>query len=116
YNCKAQQYRIMPANGSMPELYNTISVEVQQKHGDTFVPLAGKYRLRTSEAGLHNSQVTFSREQLHSREGKINFTFTYKGKEEPLCLRLPILKTIRFNLYADSIKTVLNYYLNVEGV
>lgn len=26
------------------------------------------------------------------------------------------LKDIRFNLYADSIKPVLNYYVNVEGV
>lgn len=25
------------------------------------------------------------------------------------------LKNIRFNLYADSIKPVLNYYVNVEG-
>lgn len=28
----------------------------------------------------------------------------------------PALKDIRFNLYADSIKPVLNYYVNVEGV
>lgn len=26
------------------------------------------------------------------------------------------LKDIRFNLYADSIKPVLNYYVNVEGM
>lgn len=33
----------------------------------------------------------------------------------PAFAQKPELKDIRFNLYADSIKPVLNYYVNVEG-
>jgi hypothetical protein len=31
-------------------------------------------------------------------------------------LQLPYLTDLRFNLYADSIKPILNFYVNVEGV
>ena len=32
-----------------------------------------------------------------------------------MALTLPLLTDIRFNLFTDSIKPVLNYYVNVEG-
>ena len=37
------------------------------------------------------------------------------GRDLPVKLALPVLEEVVINAYTDSIKPILNYYLNVEG-
>src|SRR5690606_8334218 len=104
-------------DAGLPELYNNIEVIVEEpsKNG-TYTVISNKYKLQATGAQLRGNKLEFNRETIHHNNGIINFILTHKGNNIPLELTLPVLKEIRFNLYADSIKPVLNYYLNVEGV
>jgi len=113
----AQEYRISYDAGQLPELYPQVTVYAEEKKGDRFVAMSSNtYRLHTSEGSLKGQELRFDRELLYRNKGIIHFTIKTKGKEYPAILTLPILDDIRFNLYTDSIKPVLNYWVNVEGV
>lgn len=116
-NCHAQEYKLSYDQYSIPELYNSIQVIVEEAGADNkFIPISGKYKLQANDAKFIGSRIEFYREQLHRNNGIINCTLTYKGKTHLLPLALPVLKEIRIKPYADSIKPVMNYYLNVEGI
>lgn len=115
--CHAQGYRLSYDEYSIPELYNSVQVVVEETGADNRCqPVTGKYTLQSTEAKFIGNRIEVDRKTLHQNKGIINCTLTYKGKTHLLPLKLPVLTGIRFNPYADSIKPVLNYYLNVEGV
>ena len=112
----SQQYRLTYGDNSLPELYDKVDVFVQQQKGNGYTTLSsGKYRLTTNEGEYRNGTFTINRDILQQNKGFVNFTLTIQGQTIPLQLQLPVLKSIRYNLYTDSIKPVLNYYVNVEG-
>lgn len=113
----AQEYRLSYDQYSIPELYNSIQVIVEEANSDNnFKAVSGKYKLQSNDAKFFGSRIEFDREALHHNNGIINCTLTYKVKTYLLPLSLPVVKEIRIKPYADSIKPVMNYYLNVEGI
>ncbi len=114
-NAIAQQYKVVYAADDMPELFNVVTLVVEEQKGETYQPLKRGYKLSTDAAILEGNTLILDRAWLHEHGGKVPITLSYKGTDTELELALPILKDIRFNLYADSIKPVLNYYLNIEG-
>ncbi len=115
-NAICQQYRLIYDESSLPELYNEVAVYAQIQKGDRYINLpANKYRLTTNEGNFRNGILTIDRNKLLHNNGLVNFTVLMQGKSMPLLLQLPVLKNIRYNLYTDSIKPILNYYVNIEG-
>lgn len=116
-NSFAQKYRVNYTSESLPELYNEITIAAEEQMADgNYRPLRGKYILATSDAQLHGRKLTIDHDKLYANNGVLDMTLNYNGQIIPVKLELPILKEIRYNLYADSIKPIMNYYLNVEGV
>lgn len=112
----AQEYRLVYESASLPELYNSVDVFAEIKDGTAFKRLPqSKYRLSVAGASLDGHTLNYNREQLYSNNGVIHFLLRTGGRDIPLTLQLPVLEDIQFNLYTDSIKPILNYYLNVEG-
>jgi hypothetical protein len=116
FTLKAQQYRLNYDNSSIPELYNKVNVFLEEKSGNDYQPYRGKYKISTDEGSLKGLELSFNPITVQKNQGKVNFRVNIKGEELPVTLTLPVLTDIRYNLYTDSIKPVLNYYVNVEGV
>lgn len=116
-NTNAQEYRLSYDQYSIPELYNSIQVIVEEAGtNNQFNTVSGKYKLQAEDVKFIGRRIEFDRKQIHLNNGIINCTLTYKGKTYLVPLSLPVLKEIRIKPYADSIKPVMNYYLNVEGI
>ncbi|WP_276133561.1 hypothetical protein [Polluticoccus soli] len=112
----AQEYRLVYDEQSLPELYNNIYIFAEVKQDGGYRKLnANKYRLQTTEGQLDGNSFTFNRQRLYDNNGVVHFDLVAGSKAVPLTLALPVLQEINTNLYTDSIKPVLNYYLNVEG-
>jgi hypothetical protein len=112
----AQQYRMNYDESTIPELYYTTEVFLEEKHGSEYEPYRGKYRFSTPDVTMRGNKITYTPQELQRLGGKVNFRVEVKGDALRLPLTLPALTDIRFNLYTDSIKPVLNYFVNVEGV
>lgn len=110
-----QEYRI--SYEGLPELYETVDISLEQNNqsGD-YTTITGNFKIATEDGEINGHQLAFDRAHIHRKSGNIEVIVTQKKQTQTVQLSLPILKEIRFNLYADSIKPVLNYYLNVEGV
>jgi hypothetical protein len=113
-----QQYRIVYDEASLPELYTAIQVYAEeQKNGEWQRIPQRHYQLTSPDADItNNSRLTYSRHVLYTQQGGLHINMLMGGDTLPLVLNLPLLQDIRYNLYTDSIKPVLNYYVNVEGV
>lgn len=115
-NLHAQVYRLSYDAGALPELYNQvyISAEIKQ-HGNFQKLAAGRYKLSTKDALLEGNLLRYDRQRLYENNGVIHFTLRTGNQDIPVTLQLPTLEDVSVNLYTDSIKPILNYYLNVEG-
>ncbi|HYD21704.1 MAG TPA: hypothetical protein VEB40_09540, partial [Flavipsychrobacter sp.] len=113
-----QQYKLSYKSENIPELYNEVEVIVEKLlPGGGARIIKGGYTLKANAGKIENNKLLkFDRSLLHRNAGIIHFTLTRDQLRHELVLTLPILKEIHFNLYADSVKPVLNYYLNIEGV
>lgn len=113
----SQSYRLVYDSLAMPELYERVPIIVQQQtaNGYTNVPTR-KFTLTTGDGRLEHNSFVYSRNHLYKNNGKVQFILRIDGRSIPLALSLPVLKSIRYNVYTDSIKPVLNFYVNVEGV
>lgn len=112
----AQQYRMNYDETTVPELYNTTEVYLEEKRGSAYEPVEGRYKLSTGDVSMRGNRINYTAEELQRLGGTVNFKVEVRGQEFTLPLRLPILTDIRFNLYTDSIKPILNYFVNVEGI
>lgn len=102
---------------SLPELYNKAELTIAVKKGAEYHTYNGKYKLSSSIGKVQGRTLYFDRAEVHARKGQWPIEITFPDKStSKATLELPTLDSIRFNLYTDSIKPVLNYYLNVEGV
>ncbi|RYE23558.1 MAG: hypothetical protein EOP51_10175 [Sphingobacteriales bacterium] len=111
-----QQYRLVYDKDALPELYERVGVTAQEQKGNGYVTLQpGKYKLTTTDADYRNGTLGIDRNKVQQSKGVVNFNLSVQGKSIPVQLQLPVLKGIRYNLYTDSIKPVLNYYVNIEG-
>lgn len=111
-NAHAQQFKL--EYSGIPEMYNEVEITlIKDGEAVDFNKKKGKYHLIAKTATLKGSTLQFYRQKLYDDSGIIYFTLTKEAKE--LSLQLPILQAIHFNLYADSIKPLMNYYLNIEG-
>jgi len=115
FGVTAQEYRLVYDSSDIPELYNTMRLALQENTGRTYKNVASGYRLYTSDGMLDGNILTYNDEDLRRTGGRFQLIAEIKGQKIALPLRVPILKDIRFNLYTDSIKPILNFYVNVEG-
>lgn len=114
---KAQEYRINYEERQLPELYEKVDVFAEEKKGDGYVRLKnGSYKLSVNTGSLKGRSFTFTRADIYKRQGGVQFTLSINGRQYPAVLQLPLLTDIRYNLYTDSIKPILNYWINIEGV
>lgn len=114
----AQTYHLSYSPDDMPELYNSISIFVDNVVDGTAKPAKGYqlfYKANDEAFFVKKGVIELNKRELYEQNGVLNFIIKKGGKEIPSSLTLPILKDIRFNLYTDSIKPVLDYYLNIEG-
>ncbi|MCB0698205.1 MAG: hypothetical protein H6551_08100 [Chitinophagales bacterium] len=115
-NTQAQYYRLSYTPASLPELYNTIHLQLEHVNADsTVTPVRGNYRLIPHHGNIKKSEYTFNYYDLYENDGKLTFDVIHAGDTSTVVLGLPIMTGLRFNLYTDSIKPVMNYYINVEG-
>jgi len=112
---RSQEYRLSYDPGTVPELYHTTTVFLEQRAGNGYREVKGKYRLVPHQGTLTRNNRFSWDPDMPGVDGALNFTVNIDNREIPLKLYLPVLKQIRFNMYADSIKPILNYYVNVEG-
>jgi len=112
----AQEYRLVLDTSTIPELYHTTHVWLQQKIGDDYETVRGRYNLYTKDATLQGSMLSYTDEDLSRTKGDFHFIAEVKGQKIPLLLKAPVLSDIRFNFYTDSVKPILNFYVNVEGI
>ncbi len=115
-SASAQEYRIIYDPNTIPELYYSTSISLQQKAGNEWREVSENYRLRTNFGKLRGRELSYSEKDLLAENGRILVDVTVAGKSISLPLKLPVLTGIRYHLYTDSIKPILNYYVNVEGV
>lgn len=114
---QAQEYRLAYEPDDMPELYHGARVyaEAQQADG-SYKRITSGYRIRSTDGMVQgNNRINYTPTTLYNNNGVLHCTLQINGKDIPLTIAMPVLTTIRFNLYTDSIKPVLNYYVNVEG-
>lgn len=101
----------------MPELYNTIDIYLFENGKEVaYNARRSPYELSTTQGVLRGNTLTINYNTLYENNGTIQFLLRTKQEEHQIELSIPIIKELRFNLYSDSIKPVLNYYVNVEGV
>ncbi len=115
----AQEYRLDYDKNDLPELYNTIHISIYKKglNGTTLYNSGELHYLQAGEEiKVKRGELTFDREELYHQEGQLKFLLKIDDQDIPLTLQLPVLTDIRFNLYTDSIKPVMDYYLNIEGI
>ena len=114
---QAQQYRLVYDGGSLPELYKRIKVHAEELQGGHYKELPERaYKLSCKEALLNGNILQYDRGTLYRQNGDLHVDLLKDGKSIPLILHLPVLTDIRYNLFTDRIKPVLNYYVNVEGI
>lgn len=112
----SQEYRVVYDASTLPELYDQTNIYVEQKQGGDFRRLpANKYKLSATGAELKGSQLSWNKAALYRNKGVLDMNLRIDGRDMPVKLALPVLEEIRINAYTDSIKPILNYYLNVEG-
>lgn len=118
----AQEYRISIDGFVMPDMNTPVTIFAESGNGAGYKELpVRKYQLESTDARLagnsrHGYSFLLDRDKVYRNNGKVHFDLIADGKRIPLVLHVPIIKDIRFNLYTDSIKPVLNYYVNVEGI
>lgn len=77
-----------------------------------------RWEITSSQGTVRNGILHFDRQA--ARQNHHQVTLQVKSLEAPpfctsLQLPIPYLKKIRFNLYTDSLKPGIHFYLNVEG-
>jgi hypothetical protein len=113
----SQSYRLVYDSLALPELYERVPLIVQQQSsgGYTNIPTR-RFKLTTTDGHLDHNSFLYNRSHLYKNNGKAHFILHIDGNTIPLTVDLPVLRSIRYNLYTDSIKPVLNFYVNIEGV
>lgn len=130
-NAFAQKPRLVRAVASydttaVTELYNSTPIGIQLIYSDSAAyQTAGllkgtihwnKLIVSSSNGNIQNGVLLFNRAQLVKDNYRITINVTTKDNETTqAALTLPHVIGIRFNLYSDSIKRNIHYYLNVEG-
>ena len=110
-----QDFRLSYDPSTIPELYNSTTVFLEEKTSNGYRRIKGKYKLFTQDGELRGNQLRYTSAHLVATNGEFQFTVKLNGVERQISLQMPTLEHLRFNLYADSIKPILNYYVNVEA-
>lgn len=111
---------------AVPELFNTIPVGFtfvysNGKRESTRGLLGGKVRwnsfsVQSSQGEVHDGQLVFNLAKVWQSGHKVIFCIKIADTTLVSELELPYVKRIRFNLYTDSLKRNVPFYLNVEGI
>jgi hypothetical protein len=111
---------------AVTELYNSTPIGIRFVYSDsstlqTTGYLQGnarwnKLNVSSSNGSIQNGVLQFNRAQLVKDNYRITLTVnTEENHQFQTTLQFPQVIGIRFNLYTDSIKRNIHYYLNVEG-
>lgn len=112
----SQEFRLGYDGKTLPELYQRTNIFVEERKGNEFIIVNPKrYKIATQDAKLSGNTLTYDRQSVYAHDGRINFILLIDSKRLPLTLDMPVLQHISFNMYTDSIKPILNYYVNLEG-
>ncbi|SEA31322.1 hypothetical protein SAMN05660909_01488 [Chitinophaga terrae (ex Kim and Jung 2007)] len=111
---------------AVTELYNSTPIGIRFVYSDSSILqttgyLQGntrwnKLNVSSSNGSIQNGVLQFNRTQLVKDNYRITLTVnTEENHQFQTTLQFPQVIGIRFNLYTDSIKRNIHYYLNVEG-
>ena len=112
----AQQYRLSYDPSAIPELYHHAYIFLEEKEGNTYKEVSERYRIHAQQGEWHGKELYYTTNDLLHSDGLFHFIIEMGGEKFPLSLDMPVLNDLRFNLYTDSIKPILNFYVNVEGI
>jgi hypothetical protein len=112
-------------SSAVPEVLNTVPI------GFTFIFPGGRRESTSGWNGGHipwrsltiyspqgtveDGVLTFDRQKVWNNGHSISFTVELRNATLACSLVLPYVRRMRFNLYTDSIKRNIPFYLNVEG-
>src|SRR5690625_4511149 len=122
---KIKKVHVFYDSSAVPELFQEIPIgfsfifkDGKKKATSGF--LHGKIRWKKldiySEQGeVNQGRLRFYRDKVLKNNHNVTFRVSYADTTLYCDLALPYLQQIHFNLYTDSIKKQVPYYLNVEG-
>jgi len=111
-----QEYRLTYDASEIPELYQRVRLVLEEKNGKEFHTYEGRIRINNFAGTLDGLDFSYTQEDLKATGGTFSFEVFIEGRKHLMQLKIPKLESLRFQLYTDSIKPILNYYVNVEGV
>lgn len=126
----AQQKRLQKVQAfydstAIPELFHHIPIGFRfifadQSAAATRGFLDGKVswkniKVRSPQGTIQNRKLHFRPEKVWRNNHQVTFMITYADTTVTCNLPLPYLQKIHFNLYTDSIKRGIRFYLNIEG-
>ncbi len=96
-------------------IYHYGEVVVSSEPLDHFENLEYNIRDTFGTMGKRGS-FAFNREMLPDLNNKIPVQVSLNGQYRPGFIKIATQKALRFNFYTDTIKPVLNFWINVEGI
>ncbi len=123
---KIEKVQVDYDHHSTPELFYQVPLGLtftfkNKKTKKTRGYLHGKIRwkkihITTNQGRVKKGKLSFDPRKVWQNHHKVTFRVTYQDTTFNCEMDLPYLQKIRFNLYTDSIKKRVPYYLNIEGV
>ncbi len=122
---KVQKVQAFYDSTAIPEVFQKVPVGFRliftdQSTAATRGFLHGRIRwrdlnIRTAQGTIHNGELTFDPEKVWENKHRVSFDITYADTTLHCDLALPYLQEIHLNLFVDSIKREVPFYLNTEG-
>lgn len=122
---KPKEVHIVYDSTAIPELFNTVAIGFTFTWPDghktsTRGLLNGRIRwkkltIQTSQGKVDKGQLTFDPEKVWQNGHKLTFHISIADTTLYCKLALPYVQQVQFNLYTDSLKRDIPFYLNVEG-
>ncbi len=122
---KPQKVQAFYDTTAVPEVFQKIPIGFRfifadQSTASTRGFLNGKIRwkdldIKTAQGVVHNGALRFDPKKVWENRHRVSFQVTYAGTTLPCHMTLPYLEKIQLNLFTDSIKPDVPFYLNTEG-
>jgi len=108
-----------------PEIFNRVPIGFVITYSDgsqkkTSGLLSGnlkwrKLKIHSDQGKIKKGMLIYDRKLVWNNNHRVTFGIKYQDTMVVCNLKLPYPESIRFNLYTDSIKKKVPFYLNVEG-
>lgn len=114
---QAQYYKVFFNDvNTVPEFTTEGTVLITNQNTDGLnIPIPKRCTIDAANGAMKGRYLSLDKRQLQANKGKVKFFISCDGVTDTITEQFCYLRSIRFNLYTDSIKPVMNYYINVEG-